>query len=116
VVAGCQKSTSGAAQTRLGGWFNTACFSQPSAFGYGNESRIDSGLKAGGVANWDMALSKSVSVKERVNVQFKAEVFNLANRVQFSPPGTTLGTGSFGVVSGQYNQPRLFQFGLRTSF
>jgi hypothetical protein len=116
VVAGCQKSTSGASQTRLGGWFNTACFTQPSAFGYGNESRIDSGLKAGGVANWDMALSKSVSVKERVNVQFKAEVFNLANRVQFSPPGTTLGTGSFGIVSGQYNQPRLFQFGLRTSF
>jgi hypothetical protein len=116
VVPDCQKSISGSAQSRLDGWFNTSCFTQPGDFAFGNESRNDSTLRAAGIHNWDMALFKNTTVSERVSVQFRAEVFNLFNRVQFGPPGTSLGTPQFGVVSGQVNQPRLLQFGLRLSF
>ncbi len=116
LVAGCKSSITGSAQSRLKQWFNTGCFAQPSAFGFGNETRNDDHLRSAGVANWDMALSKNIPIKERLNVQFRGEVYNLANRVQFAPPGTTLGTGIFGVVSSQYNLPRVYQFGLRTSF
>lgn len=113
---GCNRKITGSAQSRLNGWFNTACFTEPNTFGFGDESREDSQLRAAGVANWDFGLFKAVPVHERFNVQFRAEVFNLANRVQFAPPGTTLDTPQFGVVLGQANQPRLYQFSLRLNY
>jgi Carboxypeptidase regulatory-like domain len=116
VVPGCTKNVSGSAQARLGGWFNTSCFTQPTPLGFGDEGRNDSQLRAAGINNWDMALFKTVPIREKLNAQFRAEVFNLANRVQFGPPGTTVGTPQFGVVSNQLNQPRVFQFSLRLNY
>jgi hypothetical protein len=101
---------------RLSGWFNTACFTQPSNFGFGNENRVDSQLRASGVANSDIAAFKGTAINERFNLQFRAEVFNLFNRVQFAYPNTVCCSNtnaSYGVVSGQTNQPRIFQFALR---
>ncbi len=46
-------------------------------------------------------------------MQFDTEFFNLFNRVQFGDPGNNFGSGNFGVVAGQSNQPRLIQFALR---
>ena len=48
-------------------------------------------------------------------MQFRAEVFNLANRVQFSPPATAVGSATFGIISSQANNPRLIQFALRAN-
>jgi hypothetical protein len=116
VAVGCAKQVTGSAQARVGHWFNTGCFSAPSNFGFGNETRNDNQLRSAGIANWDFGLFKTIPIKERFNLEFHAETFNLANRVQFSPPGTTLGTGQFGVVTAQLNQPRLYQFSLRANF
>jgi len=51
-----------------------------------------------------------------MNLQFRAEFYNLLNRVQFDLPGTSLGTPQFGVVTNQINDPRLLQFALKLSF
>ena len=72
-------------------WFNTAAFQVPAPFTFGNESRTDSSLRDQGVANWDFTLGKTIPITERVNFQFKTEVFNLFNRVQFADPGTSGG-------------------------
>ena len=118
VVGGCNSSVSGSAQSRLNGWFNTGCFAQPAAFTFGNESRNDPTLRSAGIANWDFSTFKNFPFgpEGRLNLQFRAEVFNLFNRVQFGVPGQTLGTPQFGVVSSQVNLPRLVQFALRFSF
>lgn len=114
VVANCNKSVGGAAQAKLNGWFNTACFVAPlSGFDYGNESRTDSQLRSAGVENWDFSAFKVTTFNERYQLEFRAEAFNIFNRVQFGPPGTQLGTSSFAVVNSQVNQPRLIQFALR---
>jgi len=34
-------------------WFNTACFSSPPAFIFGNQSRLDPTLRGHGINNWD---------------------------------------------------------------
>jgi hypothetical protein len=113
VVAGCHDGISGSAQSRLNEWFNTSCFTQPAAFTFGDESRLDPTLRGPGINNWDFALFKTTSITERVGLQFRTEVFNLFNRVQFGGPGVAVGNPSFGVISSQTNNPRLIQFALR---
>ena len=95
--------------SRLNEWFNTDCFTQPAQFTFGNEARNDSQLTAAGIANWDSALFKIVPVDKdgKVSVQFRAELFNLFNRVQFGYPSASQGASNFGQVNSQANNPRL---------
>jgi hypothetical protein len=121
-IAGCQKSLPGSAIDRFnsGKWFNTDCFTAPSAFGFGDEPGYDPELRGQGIINFDLAVVRNFSVRERYMIQFRAEVFNLANHTRFANPGTVMGTSTFGVItasgSSQQNQPRLIQLALRINF
>lgn len=108
----------GPAQARLGRWFDTSQFTAAPAFTFGNVGRVTSDLRSHGINNFDFALFKNTSLvgENRVGLQFRAEIFNIFNRVQFNYPGRNLGNSDFGVVSGQYNNPRLVQFALRLLF
>ncbi len=106
----------GSAQSRLGQWFNTSVFSAPPASTFGNVGRNLPDVRTAGVANYDFTLFKNTQIKERFQLQFRLETFNLFNRVQFGRPGVVQGVSSFGVVSSQLNNPRLVQFALRLNF
>lgn len=123
VQPGCSKSIGGSAVPKIAKWFNTSCFSAPSNYGYGNESRTDPSLRGQGISNWDVAASKNTKITERVALEFRGEFFNVFNRVQFAPPGSaynpnTLNTAAntFGVVTSQNNSPRQMQFALRLRY
>jgi hypothetical protein len=117
VVPGCDKITSGSAQSRLNNWFNGACFTQPGSFAFGTESRTDPNITAHGIANWDVSVFKDIAVRDRIHVQFRSEFFNIFNRVQFSNPGAQVGTAAtYGIVTAQRNFPRQVQFALRATF
>jgi hypothetical protein len=109
---------SGSAESRLNGWFNTNCFVQPPAFTFGNVSRTLPNTRADGLSNFDFSLFKNTKFgpDDKMALQFRGEIFNLFNTPQFGYPGMTVGTGQFGVVSSQVNQPRLVQFGLKFMF
>jgi hypothetical protein len=116
VVNGCNPNLSGTAQQRLGKWFDTACYTVPPAYTFGNASRTDPRLRGHGINNFNFALFKRTGITERFKIEFRAEAFNLFNRVQFGRPNqgaTTAANNTFGVVSTQINDPRLFQLGLR---
>jgi len=106
----------GSAQSRLDQWFNTSAFSLPAAFTFGNAARTMPDVRSHGINNFDFTLFKNTAITERVGLQFRAEIFNLFNRVRFGYPGTAMGQPQFGVISGQYNDPRLIQFALRLVF
>jgi len=112
VVAGCNKT--GPRSTAQ--WFNTACFTDPAPYTFGNEPRADQTLRQDGIINFDFAIFKKTYFTERMNLEFRTEFFNLFNRSQFAAPNTTLGAGTFGQVSAIANNPRLIQFGLKFSF
>ena len=116
VVSGCNYILSGPAQSRLNGWFNTSCFTPAAPFTFGNLGRTVPGLNLAGINNWDFALFKNTSLSERFKLQFRAEFFNLTNRVQFGPPNESVGNALFGVVSSQANNPRLIQMALRLMY
>jgi hypothetical protein len=117
VVAGCQKGKP-AGVSELNAWFNTACFTAPPQWGFGNESRVDPTLRQDGVANFDFALFKRTTFgpSERMNVEFRTEFFNLFNHPQFAAPNTTQVSPNFGVVTSTLGNPRLVQFGLKFAF
>jgi len=117
-VPGCEAELSGSPESRLNAWFNTSCFSQPDAFTFGNEPRVDSSLRQQGIVNFDFAIFKRTTFGpgERMGLEFRTEFFNLFNHPQFGAPQTFLQSGTFGVVNNTVNNPRLIQFALKFLF
>ena len=71
--------------------------------------------------SWETSLFKNIKITERVNMEFRAEAFNVLNHTNFQLPGaggaTNMRTNSdsFGQSSGTFN-PRNLQFGLKIAF
>jgi len=105
-------------------WFNPAAFiAPPSASGfYGNVGR-DTYIGPS-QATWDFSVLKETSIRERLNLQFRAEIFNLLNRtnfnipnlIVFTPPTTANPTGlsgTAGAITSTSTSSRQIQFGLK---
>jgi hypothetical protein len=56
-----------------------------------------------------------VGPKESQTLQFRAESFNLANRVNFCNPTATVSSKAYGTIS-TANTPRILQFALKYQF
>ena len=68
-----------------------------------------------GFANVDVSLLKNFALAEGRQLQFRAEVFNVANHANFSLPVTDLASPSFGRII-EAGPARLMQFGLKFVF
>ncbi len=106
----------GSIESRLNNYFNTAAFSQPAPFTFGNTARTLGNLRGPGLANMDLSIVKNFPIHEQIRLQFRAESFNTLNHPQFGLPNTSIGTSSAGVVSTQQNKPRDIQFALKLLF
>jgi hypothetical protein len=115
---GPESLTSGPRSVRLQEWFNTSTFEPTPDFTYGNDSRTEPILRGDGQKNMDFAVFKNTRFgpDEKLGLEFRAEFFNVFNRPMFNAPNTSCCGAGFGVVSGQYNLPRVIQFGLRMTF
>ena len=107
-------------------WFNPNAFIAPpsnSGF-YGNMGR-DS-YTGPGLATWDFSAAKATHISEGMNLQFRAEIFNLLNRANFNtpnlisyvlqaPPNATLPEQSptAGQITSTSTTSRQIQFGLK---
>jgi hypothetical protein len=78
-----------------------------------------------GIATLDMSLEKNFNITERNRIQFRAEFFNLLNRVNLNEPSTTpydnssIPTKTIFVTNGQITSagaPRTMQLGLKYNF
>jgi len=68
-----------------------------------------------GVNNWDFAVLKNTQITERVNLQFRAELFNLFNHAQFLTPYGINTVSSFGQITAAA-PPRIGQLSLKLNF
>ncbi len=93
----------GRVQDRLGEYFNTGVFSQPSPFTFGNHSVFSPDIRSDVIRNWDLSIFK----------QFRTEFFNIFNTPRFSNPNTSVTSSSFGRITSQANDSRQVQFGLK---
>jgi len=93
-------------------WFDTDAFVDPPQGRYGNAG---SGIIRGpGYVNWDLSLFNNIKLTEDKTLQFRFELFNAFNKVNWGDPGTSTGWG-FGMIT--WSQPaREIQFGLKFIF
>ena len=99
-------------------WYNPNAFIAPPVGTYGNMGR--NVLTGPGLSNVDMSLFKNTQLSEKINLEFRAEIFNLFNHPNFSEPNTTVFSGSAAVYSGTagaitstLSPERIIQFGLK---
>jgi hypothetical protein len=98
-------------------------FGGPGATGYGN-TKVGAVLGPGQF-NWDISLLKNTKLTGRVNMQFRADLYNAFNHAQFADPGgASFGTIGFEDIASASTvqiihtnvNPRLIQFGLHFFF
>lgn len=115
LVPGVALGTKGSLYNRLTDYINPAAFTSSAALTFGNAPRTLS-LRGPAFENWDLALFKNVKVRERVDVQFRAESFNAFNTPEYNGPNTSFGSSNFGQITSDANFPRYLQLGLRVSY
>jgi hypothetical protein len=85
-------------------WFNTAAFVAPGKWDLGNAPRYFPDLRSPGYNNWDISIQKYFPVHESVRFQFRLDMFNAFNHVNFYKPDTNLSSGTFGHLTGAFSQ------------
>jgi hypothetical protein len=95
-------------------WFNTSVFSAPAQYQQGNMQQwtLDGPT---GLNNWDTSFVKNTAIREGINLQFRAEFFNLFNHTRFNGVSTTLGAATFGRVTSSTGE-REVQLALKLLF
>lgn len=97
-------------------WLDASAFSVPAPYAFGNAPRTFNGCRSDGTSQVDVTLTKNTRFRERWNIQFRAEAFNLSNTPRFAPANQNFGNPQFGVVNAQGNLPRIVQFGLKLMY
>ncbi|MGA2185713.1 MAG: carboxypeptidase regulatory-like domain-containing protein [Bryobacteraceae bacterium] len=97
-------------------WFNTAAYANPAPYTFGTSK--GNSLVGDWWKDLDISLFRQfrVGLGEKRYFEFRAEAFNVLNNVVFSNPDGYLPDTNYGRVTGQSNQPRQLQLGLKFYF
>jgi len=100
------------AQRSTGRWFNTGAFVQP-VYQFGTVGRNT--MIGPGLGNIDATVARTFRILEKLKLQFRVEVFNLANHSNYNLVGRVINDPTFGIVQNQL-PPRQIQLGLKAEF
>jgi hypothetical protein len=73
-------------------------------------------VRGPGQRSLDLALERTIPIRESQSVRARAEFFNLSNTPNFGNPNNTVGTPGFGVITTTANNPRVLQLVLKYQF
>jgi hypothetical protein len=103
-------------------WFNPKAFlAPPASSGFFGDLGRDTWIGPG-LATWDFSTFKTTTLRERLSLQFRAEIFNLLNRANFNTPNLitftssvagTKTSGTAGAITSASTTSRQIQFGLK---
>ena len=103
----------GSDQRTVARWFSTSAFVVAPQFTIGNSSRNP--VRGPGYQDADLMVSRTFAVTERVNVEFRAEAFNVSNTPPLGQPNGVVGNAAFGSITTAFD-PRVVEFALRLGF
>ena len=99
-------------------WFSPNAFlAPPNNSGFAGNLGRDT-LIGPGLATWDLSFLKDTHIRERLNLQFRAELFNILNHANFNTPNAVVFTPSgvsptAGVITSTATTSRQIQLGLK---
>ena len=97
-------------------WFNTAAFQPPPVGSHRSGTSARGCVEGPGSFTPDVAISKNFGVwKEGWHLQFRAEMYNAINHVNWGDPATLLEGTDFGQIH-TFGNPRTMQLGLKFAF
>ncbi len=104
-------------------WFDTAAFRNPANFTIGNAPRQLPRTRGPGLSDVAFSAFKTFSLTEKFRLEFRGELFNALNRVNYDNPGTTFApnaagmnqNASLGRITSALNA-RSVQLGLRLTY
>jgi hypothetical protein len=94
-------------------YLRTGSFVTPALGTYGNLAK--GALRGPGLFNTDLGAFKNFALSERWKIQFRAEFFNVFNKANFNNPGTSINSGTFGLITSA-RDPRIGQLALKVQF
>jgi hypothetical protein len=94
-------------------WLLPAAFGSPLAGSYGNLGI--NAFKGPGYLGFDVAVVRSFPIRERQKLEFRAEGFNVVNRLNANNPTASLSSPTFGRVISEMD-PRILQLALKFLF
>jgi hypothetical protein len=99
-----------ASQRSLAEWFNTACYTTPANYTWGNAARNI--IVGPGLTDWDASLAKDFKLTEKLGMTFRWEWFNAFNTPNWGDPNTSIGASTVGEITSTSNA-RICQFAVR---
>jgi hypothetical protein len=90
-----------------------AMFQTPEAGETGSARNLFTGP---GFFQVDLGIFKNVNLTSRSQVQFRIEIFNVFDTVNFADPNILVTAGSFGTITDTRVPPRIVQLGLKWKF
>jgi len=105
----------------IGAWINPVAFATPLPGTWGDAPR--NLLRAPGAWQFDAGVSKRILITERVQLQFRTDIFNIFNHPQYGSPNADVSAEGFGQIASTINigpvgtgTARQVQFALRLGF
>jgi hypothetical protein len=94
-------------------WFNTSAFQHAGTGQFGGVGRNT--MDGPAFQQWDFSAIKTIPIHESMNLQFRAEIFNIFNNVNFQLPDNDINSPNFGQIEAA--QPgRIVQLALKFAF
>ena len=119
---GCYANRSSSVSVNLPGgqqsmnqWFNTAAFTNPGQYSFGNDSRTEPNLRNPGTFGWDMTMSRWQPIKERMRLQFRADMYDWLNHPNLGSPSASISSSTFGRITSKSGN-RTITMALRLEF
>jgi hypothetical protein len=99
-------------------YLNIDAFGQPAPYTFGNAPKRLPNVRRPAFYNEDFSAFKKFGLgSESRQLEFRAEFFNLFNRVVFGGPASNINNPStFGTIGSQANTPRVVQFAVKLLF
>ncbi|MEO7144568.1 MAG: TonB-dependent receptor, partial [Bryobacteraceae bacterium] len=102
-------------------WLNTAAFTTPGQYEFGNSAAYYGAFRDPSFFNENVGLIKEITVvphgdRSLVRIELSADAFNVFNRTDFGNVNGSVGNVNFGRPTGPRDGPRIITMGFRLNF
>jgi hypothetical protein len=80
-------------------WFDTTAYTSPAPYTFGNASRTEPDLRNPGTIAWDSGMSRWQPIRERMRLQFRADMYNIMNHPNLGAPSASITSSTFGQIT-----------------